>query len=66
MANLNWLQIRRVGRPRTGKNPPIRATIPHALLKRIDADAADHFESRNDAIRRLLESGLKVERASRD
>ena len=64
---MDWLQTRRVGRPRTGKNPPIRAAIPRVLLKRIDASASDHFESRNDTIRRLLEAGLKSEKdASRD
>lgn len=64
---MDWLQTRRPGRPRTGKNPPIRATIPRALLRRIDASASDHFESRNDTIRRLLEAALKFERAaSRD
>jgi hypothetical protein len=48
------------GRPR-GLSPILTLTVSAATLARIDAVAADFFESRRAAARRLLDAGLAVE-----
>jgi len=50
------------GRPATGKDPLISARIPDELTAQIDAWAKENETSRSDAIRRLVELGLKGER----
>lgn len=48
------------GRPR-GQSPILIVTVSPAVLARIDALAAERFESRRDAARRLIDAGLAVE-----
>ena len=54
-------QHRKKGRPATGQLPKITLALPSSILRAIYKSAADHFESRNDAARRLLASALKME-----
>ena len=58
---MDWLEKRRVGRPRTGKSPSLNVRVSAKLLRRIDASAADHFERRPYAVRRILIAGLRAE-----
>lgn len=55
-------QIPKRGRPATGRSPVIAVTVAPKIAARIDRSAADHFESRRDAARRLLVQGLEAER----
>ncbi len=48
-----------VGRPATGKDPLIGARFPPVAIAEIDAWATANATSRSDAIRRLVEMGLK-------
>jgi len=52
---------KRAGRPRSGRSPILTLTVTAEVAARIDASAADHFEPRRDAVRRLLEFGLDQE-----
>ena len=47
------------GRPATGKDPLIGARFPEASIAAIDAWAKTQGTTRSDAIRRLVELGLK-------
>jgi hypothetical protein len=47
------------GRPATGKDPLIAFRSPPELIARIDGFAEAANASRSEAIRRLLEKGLK-------
>ena len=55
------------GRPATGKDPMVGARFPTALTDAVDAWAAkqDGNVSRADAIRRLVELGLKAKAGKR-
>jgi hypothetical protein len=48
------------GRPATGRDPVSAIRLPVELTSRIDAWAAEHEVSRSEAIRSLIEVGLKV------
>jgi len=50
------------GRPATGNNPSVVVRFPPAIIDTIDAWAAkaDDGVSRSEAIRRLVELGLKA------
>ena len=50
------------GRPATGKDPLISARFPEVLTAQIDAFATIREISRSEAIRRLVELGLKGKR----
>ena len=50
------------GRPATGKDPLISARFPEELTTAIDAWATANDTSRSEAIRRLVELGLKGKR----
>ena len=50
------------GRPATGRSPIIAVTVAPKIAARIDRSAADHFEGRREAVRRLLVKALDVER----
>jgi Arc/MetJ-type ribon-helix-helix transcriptional regulator len=48
------------GRPATGKHPHVAARMPQTLIDEIDRWAQRSDVSRSDAIRRLVELGLKA------
>jgi Ribbon-helix-helix protein, copG family len=48
------------GRPATGKDPHVTARMPNDLIVQVEAWAAANDTSRSEAIRRLVELGLKV------
>jgi hypothetical protein len=50
------------GRPATGRDPVSAVRLPAELTANIDAWAEDHEVSRSEAIRRLVEIGLKARR----
>lgn len=50
------------GRPATGKDPIITARFPPGLIDQVETWARAEKTSRSDAIRRLVEAGLKVRR----
>lgn len=50
---------KRVGRPPTGKDPLVGARFPEEAIALIDAWAKANTTTRSDAIRRLVELGLK-------
>jgi hypothetical protein len=50
------------GRPATGKDPLITARFPPGLIDQVEAWAQHEQTSRSDAIRRLVELGLKTKR----
>lgn len=49
------------GRPATGRSPIVAVTVAPNIAARIDRSAADHFEGRRDAVRRLLVQALDAE-----
>jgi hypothetical protein len=51
------------GRPATGKDPQVIARMPAESIASVDAWAAAHETTRSEAIRRLVELGLKVKSA---
>jgi hypothetical protein len=48
------------GRPATGKDPHVTARMPNNLIVQVEAWATANDASRSEAIRRLVELGLKV------
>ena len=50
------------GRPGTGRDPHIAARMPPALIAEVEAWAAANDTSRSEAMRRLVELGLKAKR----
>ena len=48
------------GRPATGRDPHVTSRMPQALIDQVDAWAAANDTGRSDALRRLVELGLKV------
>jgi hypothetical protein len=48
------------GRPATGKDPHVTARMPNDLIVQVEAWATANDTSRSEAIRRLVELGLKV------
>ncbi|WP_441254542.1 ribbon-helix-helix domain-containing protein [Bradyrhizobium sp. 613_E4_N2_2] len=50
------------GRPATGRDPVSAIRLPTELTSQIDAWAAEHEVSRSEAIRRLVEIGLKAKK----
>ena len=53
---------KRRGRPATGKDPLVSARLPQELIEQVEAWAAANSASRSEAIRRLVELGLKKEK----
>ena len=51
---------KRVGRPPTGKDPLVGARFPKEAIAEIDAWAKSNSTTRSDAIRRLVESALRL------
>jgi hypothetical protein len=50
------------GRPATGKNPQVVIRMPAALIAAVDAWGAANEAIRSEAIRRLVELGLKAKK----
>jgi hypothetical protein len=48
------------GRPATGKDPQITTRMPPPLIAEVEAWAAANGTVRSEAIRRLVELGLKA------
>jgi hypothetical protein len=48
------------GRPATGKDPHVTARMPADLIVQVEAWATTKEIGRSEAIRRLVELGLKV------
>jgi hypothetical protein len=48
------------GRPATGRDPVSAVRLPTVLTAAVDKWASDHEANRSEAIRRLVELGLKV------
>ncbi len=48
------------GRPATGKDPHVTARMPPELIAQVEAWAAERDLGRSEAIRRLVERGLKA------
>src|ERR1700730_1371486 len=55
---------RRPGRPATGTDPAVAVRLPPEVLAAVDQWAKSQTESRSEAIRRLVEHGLRVVRAN--
>jgi hypothetical protein len=53
-------QKRRRGRPATGRDPMVSSRIPAATVVAVDDWATHNETTRSDAIRRLVEIGLKA------
>jgi len=53
---------KRRGRPATGKDPQVVVRMPTELIAEADAWAAANDATRSEAIRRLVELGLKAKR----
>ena len=53
-------QKKKVGRPATGRDPAVTVRLPSAVLSEAEAWATAHETSRSEAIRRLVELGLKA------
>jgi type IV secretory pathway ATPase VirB11/archaellum biosynthesis ATPase len=53
---------KRRGRPATGKNPLVSARLPQSLIDQVKGWAAKNKASRSEAIRRLVELGLKAKK----
>jgi hypothetical protein len=54
---------KRRGRPATGKDPQVVVRMPQTLIEEADAWAAANDTVRSEAIRRLVELGLKAKKA---
>lgn len=65
MAKSIKANLKRRGRPATGKDPMIGARFAPSIVAEIDAWAEKAGEgcTRSEAIRRLVELGLKLQRA---
>jgi hypothetical protein len=53
------VQPKKRGRPATGRDPHIGARFPEELTAEIDAWAKANSTTRSDAMRRLVELGLR-------
>jgi hypothetical protein len=59
MAKSIKVKPKKRGRPATGKDPQVAARIPVEVIAVLDGWAAEHGVSRSEAVRRLIERGLK-------
>jgi hypothetical protein len=53
------------GRPATGRDPHVTSRMPQPLIDQVEAWAAANDTGRSEAIRRLVELGLKVQTPAR-
>lgn len=47
------------GRPATGKDPLVTLRLPEEMIAALDGRASDAGVSRSEAMRQLIEAGLK-------
>jgi Ribbon-helix-helix protein, copG family len=50
------------GRPATGRDPHVTSRMPQLLIDQVERWAAANDTSRSEAIRRLVELGLKTKK----
>jgi len=62
MAKSNLVPKKKTGRPATGKDPLISSRAPSETIAAIEAWAVKNGATRSEAIRRLIELGLKAKR----
>jgi hypothetical protein len=60
MAKSISVKRKKAGRPATGTDPLYGVRMPEDLMVRIERWAAENAATRSEAIRRLVELGLKV------
>ena len=53
------------GRPATGRDPHVTSRMPQALIDQVETWAAANKTGRSEAIRRLVELGLKAEKPAK-
>jgi hypothetical protein len=53
---------KRRGRPATGKDPLVSARLPQTLIDQVEHWASSNAASRSEALRALLELGLKAKK----
>jgi hypothetical protein len=56
---------RKRGRPATGRDPHVTSRMPQTLIDQVERWAASNEATRSEAIRRLVELGLKVKAPAR-
>jgi len=59
MAKSIKVNQKKRGRPATGRDPVSAVRLPVELTAAVDSWGVDHKASRSEAIRRLVEIGLK-------
>ena len=57
--SISEIQKAKRGRPATGRNPAVTVRLPDATIAKLDAHATANEITRAEAIRRLVELGLK-------
>jgi hypothetical protein len=62
MAKSIKVASKRRGRPPTGRDPGIHVRLPKEMLATIDAWSASKAVTRSEAVRRLVEIGLKAKK----
>lgn len=50
------------GRPKTGRSPMIKITVPLDLLRQIDEIASAWSERRAETIRQIIKEGVRAEK----
>ena len=60
MKSTKRKQTRARGRPATGRDPPVTARIPNDAIELLDRWAKSEGITRGEAIRQLIEVGLKA------
>jgi len=60
MAKSIKVNQKRRGRPATGRDTAVAVRLPDATLTAVDRWAISNKANRSEAIRRLVEAGLKV------
>ena len=65
MARSIKVNQKKRGRPATGRDPVSAVRLPAEVTVQVDKWAEDHEANRSEAIRRLVELGLKVKTRAR-
>ena len=65
MARSIKVNQKKRGRPATGRDPVSAVRLPAEVTVQVDKWAKDHEANRSEAIRRLVELGLKVKTPAR-
>jgi hypothetical protein len=62
MEKSTYAKSKKLGRPATGTEPLYGLRISDELMGRIEKWAKENYATRSEAIRRLVELGLKAKR----